>query len=74
MIKFIQEWKKLDTRFAELLDGNGNIEIPGLRKLSMESEDDRWFVQTNSNELPKPTGKEYDHMQMSRLLYGSHAF
>ena len=33
----------------------------------MDSEDDQEFAR-NLNDIPKPTGKAYDYMQMERLL------
>ena len=33
----------------------------------MDSEDDKEFVR-NLRDIPKPTGKAYDYMQMERLL------
>ena len=75
MAKFMNRWKTLHTRYAMSLrdkDQDGNqidivIEQPDLRKLTMESEDDRDFV-NNFTDIPKPTGKLYDYMQMERLL------
>ena len=55
--KFIANWKKEDIRFAESIgfDDNGEYEIkvPELRKLTMESEEDEWFVR-HSIHVPKP--------------------
>ena len=41
-----------------------------LRKLSMELEDDYWFIET-VGEVPKPTGEfeiDYDYMLMKKLF------
>ena len=43
------------------------IEQPDLRRLNKEYDDDKEFVR-NFKEIPKPTGKAYDYMQMERLL------
>ena len=53
-------------------DDEGNlidavVETPDLRWLTMESEEDIIFVRNTPN-VPKPAGKEYDYIQMSRLL------
>lgn len=48
MVQFINKWKKLDIKYAQSLkitDQDGFvIDVPDLRKLTMDSEDDIWFV------------------------------
>ena len=61
MANFIEQWKEIDFGSAQSLTKYGYIDVPDLRKLSMWSEEDRWFVQ-NVTSVPKPKGKAYDHM------------
>ena len=70
MANFIEQWKDIDVSFAQLLTEYGFVDVPDLRKLSMQSEEDKWFVQ-NVTSVPKPKGKAHDYMQMYRLLHKS---
>ena len=60
MKEFVDKWKELNTRFALTLKYDRNlcrnvVDLPDLRKLTMESEEDVWFVEKTS-QVPRPEG------------------